>query len=213
LELEYTTILAVKNGEVFLQTALDSIRNQTYLAHQIILVDDDSNDRTVAIAQSNGVEVLRNRGIGQAAALNTVIDSCETRFVAFLDHDDYWALDKQEKQMSYFHNIEMPDYVVSQVINQDSFGNTKNMGASRVLGACTFTLDFLKMIGPFNEELKHHAIVEWWGRQDLQSTNSVEIQEPLFFRLIHGENTTMKSKDEAQKSLLEAVRTSLSNKK
>ena len=211
--LEYTTILAVKNGEAYLQTALDSIRSQTFAAQQIILVDDDSNDRTIAIAQSNGVQVLRSRGIGQAAALNTGINSCKTRFVAFLDHDDYWSFDKQEKQMSYFHKIEMPDYVVSQVVNRDSFGNSKNMGTSRVLGACTFTLDFLRKIGPFNEELKHHASVEWWGRQDVQSASFVEIQEPLFYRLIHGENMTMKSKDEARKSLLEAVRTSLLNKK
>ena len=157
--------------------------------------------------------MLRNRGIGQAAALNTGIDVCKTKYVAFLDHDDYWAHDKQQKQMSYFQETEFLDYVVSQVINQDRFGNEKNMGISRVLGACTFNLDFIKNIGPFNEELKHHAIVEWWGRKDIQWAKSAQIQEPLFYRLIHGENTTVKFKDEARKSLLEAARASILKKK
>jgi glycosyltransferase involved in cell wall biosynthesis len=209
---DYTVVLAVKNGEAYLQTALDSIFKQTYPPMRVLLVDDASSDATVAVARKNDVDVLRNKGIGQAAALNTGIDMCKTKYVAFLDHDDYWALDKQHKQMLCFQETENLDYVVSQVINQDKLGNEKNMGTSRVLGACTFNLDFLKGIGPFDEEIKHHAIVEWWGRKDVQGANYAEIQEPLFYRLIHGENMTMKSKDEARKSLLEAVRTSISNK-
>lgn len=208
----YTTILPVKDGANYLELALKSIINQSHPPKEIFLVDDNSSDNTVDIANSYGVRVIKNEGIGQAAALNTGIGLCNSDLVSFLDHDDTWVKDKQEKQILAFNENQKLDYVTCQVINFESSGNQRNMGNSRVLGACTFSLNFLKTIGPFDEHLKHHAIIEWWGRLGIPKAISLDIKEPLYMRLIHDSNSTIKYKEDTRKSLLEAVRHSLKNK-
>jgi glycosyltransferase involved in cell wall biosynthesis len=209
----YTVILPVKDGSNYLESALKSIIDQSYPPHEIILVDDNSSDNTVEIAHSYGVRVIKNKGIGQAAALNTGIELCNSDLVSFLDHDDTWTKDKQEKQILAFNENQQLDYVTCQVINFENSGNQRNMGNSRVLGACTFSLNFLKTIGPFDEQLKHHAVIEWWGRPGIPKAISLDIKEPLYMRLIHDSNLTVKYKEDTRKSLLEAVRLSLINKR
>ena len=202
----YSVIMALKNGEKYVRTALTSIASQSLLPFEIFVIDDNSTDNGMSIVKDFNVNTLKNMGVGQGAALNTGLRRVTTEYVSFLDHDDIWVLEKQSAQIDLLETSPDLDYVYCEVANFDNNGNLKNMGASRVLGACTFRRSFMEKVGLFNEVLIHHSIVEWWGREHAKKGKYEILDFPYLQRLIHGENSTLQDKDSSNSSLLEAVR-------
>ncbi len=98
-------IIPVYNSCKYLEECLNSVINQTYKNLEIILVDDQSTDESVEIIKrfkdkriklielktNSGVAIARNRGIEESTG----------SFLCFLDSDDYWYLDKIEKQVQF----------------------------------------------------------------------------------------------------------------
>jgi len=99
-----SVVIPVYNGQRYLRQTIDSVLAQTYPAIEVIVVNDGSTDdsaeiiasygsRLVAINQDNqGVSLARNAGISKAKG----------RFIALLDHDDWWLPEKIEKQVAVF---------------------------------------------------------------------------------------------------------------
>ena len=211
-EYEYSVVMAVKNGEKYILKALDSIFSQTLQPLEVIVVNDSSTDTTIEIAQKYSVTILNNQGTGQASALNTGIAHCTGNLIAFLDHDDSWDPTKQAKQIEEFKRNKDLDYVTCEVVNFDGGEKKHNMGSSRVLGATTLKADFIRTMGPFDENFLHHAIIEWWSRPVAKNSSSAKVNEALFFRLIHDSNSTVLGKNDARNFLLAAIRASRSAK-
>jgi glycosyltransferase involved in cell wall biosynthesis len=95
-----SVIVAVRNGEAYLSEALASIRLQTLPPAEILVVDGDSSDGSVAVAESfAGVRVVKQQGKGLAGARNQGLALASQPYVAFLDHDDRWLPDKLALQV------------------------------------------------------------------------------------------------------------------
>lgn len=80
-----------------LEATLASIRAQTLVAWELIVVDDGSRDGTAAVAQALAegdarVRVVRQENAGIARARNHGLAETDARseFVIWLDHDDLW---------------------------------------------------------------------------------------------------------------------------
>ncbi len=85
--------MCVYNGTVYLDEALDSIRQQTLADIEIIVVDDGSTDGTPAIIARHAAEDARIRVTtiehqGPAGARNVGLRLARTRYVALMDADD-----------------------------------------------------------------------------------------------------------------------------
>lgn len=97
-----SVVVPVHDRRSMLVEALDSIRNQTLPADEIIVVDDGSTDGSGARAgEIPGVFVARQERQGVAAARNAGIRLCSNDLIAFLDSDDLWHPAKLEKQSAY----------------------------------------------------------------------------------------------------------------
>ncbi|VCU71119.1 putative glycosyltransferase EpsJ [Pigmentiphaga humi] len=87
-------VLPVRNGAAFLPQALDSITANWSGSDELIVVDDGSTDGTAGILdtfQSRHACVrLAAQGVGPAAARNLGLAAARGRWIAFLDHDDWW---------------------------------------------------------------------------------------------------------------------------
>lgn len=98
---QITVIVPVYNVELYLAKCLESIINQTYEELEIIVINDGSTDssggicdqyarldsRILVIHQSNeGISAVRNRGL----------DSTTSKYVTFVDSDDFLNLDAIE---------------------------------------------------------------------------------------------------------------------
>lgn len=88
------------NRETQIRKAIDSVLCQTYLPHEIIVVDDGSTDNSskAAAAIDPRVKVIKQENKGAAAARNRGIKASTGDWIAFLDSDDVWHPRKLELQ-------------------------------------------------------------------------------------------------------------------
>ena len=96
-------IIPTYNHANFLGIALDSVRGQTFVDWEVIVVNNFSEDDTVAVVGSYDDPRIRlvnfaNHGI-IAAARNHGLSHTEAPFVAFLDSDDFWYPAKLKRCM------------------------------------------------------------------------------------------------------------------
>ncbi len=92
------------NGANYIESALDSIRNQIVKVSEVIVVDDGSTDNGAVLASRHALRptVLQQANCGGAAARNRGIRSARFPFIAFLDHDDLWRPEKLLLQYAAF---------------------------------------------------------------------------------------------------------------
>jgi glycosyltransferase involved in cell wall biosynthesis len=100
-----TVVVPARNAVDYVEEALQSVVRQTFADWEVIVVDDDSSDATVAVASGVDprVTVMKNpvRG-GPAAARNLAIAKASGELLALLDADDQWLPSYLEHQVALF---------------------------------------------------------------------------------------------------------------
>ena len=117
-ELDVTVIIPTFNRSKLIARTLNSIRNQTCIPAEVIIIDDASSDSTPAAAQRWAeendfpvtVEALSTNS-GPAKARNHGILKARTRYIAFLDSDDEHLPNTLERLIAPLEKI--PDAVLS----------------------------------------------------------------------------------------------------
>ncbi len=99
--MKVSVIIPCYNRSHTLARALDSVLAQSYLADEIIVVDDASTDDTSNLLQAyptvKVISLEKNRGV--SAARNRGIAAASNDWISLLDSDDAWALNKLEQQI------------------------------------------------------------------------------------------------------------------
>ncbi|MBK9174780.1 MAG: glycosyltransferase family 2 protein [Flavobacteriales bacterium] len=104
-----TIVIATFNYGRHLRTALDSVRAQTMLDWECIVVDDASTDDTQAIlADASGTDprircILNARNLGVSAARNLALAEARGTYIQFLDADDAIAPEKLARQAAFLY--------------------------------------------------------------------------------------------------------------
>ena len=100
--------IPIYNAEQFLPDAIRSVFAQTYQDWELILLDDGSTDRSLAIARSvvdPRVRVISDgRNLKLAARLNQLVDESKYDLVARMDADDLMFAERLETQLPFFEN-------------------------------------------------------------------------------------------------------------
>ncbi|GAB2836055.1 glycosyltransferase family 2 protein [Streptomyces daliensis] len=118
-----TVIIPAHDEEAGLPATLESVLRQTLPAERVIVVDDESKDRTGEVARAHGVEVLRppsNLG-SKAKAQNHALPHCTTELVLAVDADTVLAPDYIERIVPAFED---PDVVIAAGNVQTRFTRT-----------------------------------------------------------------------------------------
>ena len=100
-----SVIINCYNGEKYLQKAIDSVYEQTYQNWEIVFWDNASTDRSADMAKSydNRLKYFRSEEtVPLGKARNWAVEKANGKYIAFLDCDDKWHLQKLEKQMKLF---------------------------------------------------------------------------------------------------------------
>jgi glycosyltransferase involved in cell wall biosynthesis len=128
--------LCTYNGERFLAEQLDSIAQQTRPPDELVVCDDRSVDRTVAMVRefaataSYPVRIFENEGnLGFAANFERAIRLCEGNLIALSDQDDIWYPIRLERSEQEFTNH--PE--VGLVFSNADVINGRNKPAGRTL--------------------------------------------------------------------------------
>jgi glycosyltransferase involved in cell wall biosynthesis len=119
-----TVLLAVHDGEAYLQTAVASALGQTIADLELVVVDDASTDGTPDLLAKVGdprVRVLRNaRQIGLGASLNRGLAESRGTYVARLDADDIAMPRRLERQLARIRSTPKAAVVGSAVLELDA---------------------------------------------------------------------------------------------
>ncbi|MFC5196101.1 glycosyltransferase family 2 protein [Bizionia hallyeonensis] len=105
-----TVIMPVYNGEKFLKESLDSLLNQTFTDFTILVLNDNSTDKTseildAFIKQDSRITVItKTKNEGPANLRNEGIERASTEFIALLDADDIALPTRFEKQLNFLKN-------------------------------------------------------------------------------------------------------------
>jgi len=112
------------NSQEHIIETIESVINQTYKNWELILVDDNSNDKTVKIINSfiaNDKRIIlisSKKNSGSGYSRNLAIDKAKGQFHTFLDSDDTWYPKKLQKQLDFIlSNNYILTYTNYDVIN------------------------------------------------------------------------------------------------
>ena len=218
-----SVIMAVKNGERFLGSAIRSVLAQTYGPYEIIVVDGQSQDATAAIAQSfAGVRYVLQTSRGVAEAYNMGLDAARGDFIAFLSHDDEWTPDKLAVQMGYL--IEHPEiyYTVARVKFFVEPGYSPPPGfrpewlEGDHVGFLPETLvarrAVFDLVGRFDPAVSPADDVDWFARAKDQRVPAAVLPQVLLRKRLHNANTALTT-PENNRLLVTILRNSLARKR
>lgn len=99
-----SVIIPVYNVEAFIEETLNSVLHQTYKHFEILIIDDESPDKSIEICQTFDdprIKIIRQKNRGLAGARNTGIRHAQGSYLAFLDSDDLWQPEKLEKHVAH----------------------------------------------------------------------------------------------------------------
>lgn len=137
--------MPVYNSEKWILKAIESIKKQTFSNFRLLVIYDDSTDRTLEIISKVNfplMQIVRGPGKGLSAALRLGIEMSTTPFVARQDADDISYPERFQIQID--HMLSHPDCVLlgsaSDVINEDGV-KTKQIRvpiSNKAIKACLY---------------------------------------------------------------------------
>ena len=126
MEIKFSVVIPVYNGEKFIAEAIESVLNQEVPAHEVIVIDDGSKDGTAGILETYKGRVLAKTipNGGASNARNTGMAMASGNFIAFLDHDDIWFRPKLKKfKEAILRHPEVGLFCSDYVLRVHKFGN------------------------------------------------------------------------------------------
>lgn len=230
-----SVIIPTYNRARMLKEAIESVLKQTFTDFELIVVNDHSTDNTEAVIQKFDDQRIRylahpekhTGDEGAAQARNTGISVAQSRYVAFLDDDDFWLPQKLEFQVkklndtsakigavyTAYYKVDENDRIIDKVIPQSNVSNFRSLLIRNWIGTTSTVMvkkSCLNDIGIFDPHLPSCQDWDLWLRI-ARKYRIVPIRKPLVKMRIHqGE----KGKTRISKNLKSAIkgRTLLHNK-
>ena len=87
---KFSIIICAYNVEKYIETAIDSIKNQDFKDYELIVVNDGSKDRTLKILKTyKDIKLINNKkNIGLGESRNKAVNSAKGEYILYLDADD-----------------------------------------------------------------------------------------------------------------------------
>ena len=196
---------------------------QSYRPFEIILVDGNSQDKTLEIAHEfSPISILQQAGKGVSDGYNTGIRAATADFVAFLSHDDLWTPDKLTLQMNYL--IGHPEIMFTNCLRTfflepgsgipEGFRRHLLVGdhPAMIMESLVARKTVFDKVGYFNNALRTAEDVDWYSRATDLKIPSIMLPQVLLRKRIHDRNISM-DVDKNNQNLLVALRASVVRKK
>lgn len=209
-EILISVAMTTYNGDRYLREQLDSLYNQTRVPDEIVVVDDNSKDKTQEILEEyhreKGLKCIFNKeGVGVNRNFYKAICACKGKYVAICDQDDVWMPNKVEILLKKIQEIECgkPACVSSQIVNVDENLNiltsTKKMDndsyslKSNVYGiglcqGCTMIVNRLLVESFVDFPVAHFLYDAYIGLLATCIGNKYNLAEPLMYYRRHRNN-------------------------
>jgi glycosyltransferase involved in cell wall biosynthesis len=168
-----SVIIPTHNREEMLHRAVDSVLRQNYEDFELIIVSDGSTDNTEHIVEAFNdprITLLKHKtSRGASAARNTGMRIAKGKYIAFLDDDDEWTVNKLEVQMPIIENSSQETGLVYAWMEYFHNGKSLNVCTPKLrgnvfvemldrqaIGGCPTIIikrEVINKVGYFDEEL------------------------------------------------------------
>ena len=123
-----TIAIPFYNDHDYLRSAILSVVNQTYTNWKLILLDDGSNDGSLAIANSfvkdcRIIVLSDGKNMGLPSRLNQLSTIVDTKYYARMDADDIMDPDRIKTELEYLEAHSDVDVIGSYAYSIDESGN------------------------------------------------------------------------------------------
>lgn len=168
------------NGESTLRQAVDSVLTQSYADWELLVIEDNSTDDSVAIAEDycakdSRIKLLHTQhSTGKPATPRNVgIEAATGRFIAFLDCDDQWLPGKLEHQLplfeqkncavafSFYKKMDAAGNVRSAVVTSPAAVSFAQLLDGNCIGNLTGIYDTDKVGKVYQKEIHHEDYLMW----------------------------------------------------
>ena len=214
-----SVIMTVRNCEIYIEDALNSIIVQTYRNIELVVVDDHSTDGTGDIIRDfserykDMIRVIRNnRNHGVTSSLNIGIRAAKGKYIARQDGDDMSLPERIKKQVSFLQRYGNIAAVGVKPIVIDDKGRYQGiidfptapiqirnmlMQKRNVLchGSIMMKRDLLEQTGYYREFFEVSQDRDLWLRMSEVYPLS-NIPEPLYKWRFHEESVTARTRPE-----------------
>lgn len=128
MELIVNIIVPNFNKGKYIERCILSIINQTFKNWHLILVDDASIDNSKNILKKFSTNkkitfIYLKKNKGPSFCRNLGLRKSSSKYIAFLDSDDFWSLNKLEEQVSFMESrnfdITYTDYLTIKEENEE----------------------------------------------------------------------------------------------
>lgn len=105
--MKVSVVITVYNGNWCIERALDSVLGQTRPVHEVLVCDDGSTDGTPDLVEDRygpPIRVLRFPHRNATACRSDGLERATGDWLAFMDADDAWFPEKNERQIEYLES-------------------------------------------------------------------------------------------------------------
>ncbi|MDQ6622341.1 MAG: glycosyltransferase family 2 protein, partial [Verrucomicrobiota bacterium] len=169
-----------------LAEAIESVRAQDYAPIGILVIDDQSTDRSAEISRSfPDVTLHHQTRAGAGAARNRGVDLARGELLAFLDADDVWLPGKLSAQFAALDDE--TEAVFTQAV-QFREGQDSPPLAGYFPGTMLIRREAFLRVGLFATDRAVRETFEWQARAVQAGLRSKLLPEVFYRRRIHSEN-------------------------
>jgi glycosyltransferase involved in cell wall biosynthesis len=226
LSSQIDVVIPTFNGIDFISETIESVLNQSVAALlNVIVVDDCSIDGTFDYVQKNfghlsNLKLIRNEvNIGPAASRNRGIQLGSSSYIAFLDHDDVWDVDKLKRQIAVLpdpievaYSVTLQKIIVPEGHSAPTWLRVGMLNTSLdgfLPSTLIVTRATLELVGLFDESLKHGIDdVDWFARARKLGIPCRKVELPLVQRKAHSHN--LSRSHDSQREMFTSIRKHLS---
>ncbi len=205
-----TVLMAVYNGETFVESAIESVLDQTFSEFEFLVVDDGSTDDTPEIL--DGIDdprlrVVRQENQGQAAALNHGLRQARGEYIARIDDDDIAYQERLERQVAVLEGDKRIGVVGSWHERTNTEGGTEETWTRRppvtddairrefpirnpiAHSTATFQRDAAQTVGGYDETIDSCIDYDLWVRIGAAGYRFANVDEVVCRIIQHDESS------------------------
>ena len=157
-------ILPTYNREKYLNRSIDSVQNQTFQNLELLIIDDGSNDETLALIKTylnnfSNIRYFFHENRGAAYSMNIGMQNSKGKFITFLGSDDQYEANHLELRINYFAEdsntdlLHSPAKIIGNQFVKDKYDLTKQIHLDEcILGGTLFgKAEVFKKLNGFKE--------------------------------------------------------------
>ena len=119
-----SVLMSCYNHDKFVGEAIESVLNQSFKDFELLIIDDNSTDKTFDIVNSfkdPRIKAFRNeKNFGMVLNTNSLIKKSNGDYIAIINSDDSWLPEKLQKQLDFLENNENYGacFTLANIINE-----------------------------------------------------------------------------------------------